>query len=147
MEYARVQTAHRLSRRLPLPQQLTSGPRTQRQSPRHNSDRRQQEEGLGSSIFTPSRFPAACQRSHPSARTQTWLLAPFIHHEVLECYFVSWFAPATTSSPQAHEPQVSMSWSARRLRQEPSDERSAWKFPPGGSSPHWRLDSALPRNR
>ena len=118
---------------------------TQRQSPRStrtldeggNSDRWQQEEGLGSSMFAPLRFLAACQRSDPSARTQAWLLAPFIHHEVLKHYFVSCFVPATTRSPLAHKPPASMSWSARRLRQETFDERSTWKFST------WRVISAL----
>ena len=36
-----------------------------------------------------------------------------------------------------------MSWCARRLQHEPFDERSARKFPPGGSSPNWRSNSAL----
>ena len=39
-------------------------------------------------------------------------------------------------TPPAHKPPASMSWSARRLRQEPFDERSAWKFPPD-RTPHF----------
>ena len=55
-----------------------------------NSDRWQQEDDLGSSIFVPPRFPAACQRSDPSERTQPHLLAPFIHHELLKhCLVIS----------------------------------------------------------
>ena len=44
---------------------------------------------------------------------------------------------------EADKPLASMSWSARRLQQEPFDERPAWKLPPAGSSPHWLPDSAL----
>ena len=107
-----------------------------------NGDRWQHEDDLGSSIFVLPRLPADCQLSDPSARTQAWLLAPFIHHEVLKHYFVSCFVPAATRSFSAHKRPASMSWSVRRLQQEPFEKRS-WKFPPGGSSPHWRLDSAL----
>ena len=90
------------------------------------------------------RFPAACQRSDPSERTQPCLPATFMHHEVLKQNLVSWFVPApTTRTPLAHKPPASMSSSARRLRQKPFDERSAWKLPPAGSSPHCRRDSAL----
>ena len=82
-----------------------------------------------------------CQRSDPPESTQLCPLAPFFHQEVLEDRRCG--SPTAARTLPAHKPPASMSWSARRLRQEPFDERSAWKFPPSGSSPHWRPDSAL----
>ena len=99
-------------------------------------DRWQHEDDLGSSIFPPSRFPAACQRSDPSERTQLCLLAPFFHQEVrnrdhVRCPINSGRSTAA-KTPPAHKPPASMSWSAGRLQHEPFDGRSAWKFPPAG---------------
>ena len=89
--------------------------------------------------------PSSLRLAEPSQRTQPCLLAPFIHHEFLKRYFVSWFVPAPppTTTPPAHKPPASTSWGARRLRHEPFDESPAWKLHlpghlrTGGRTPHF----------
>ena len=77
---------------------------------------------------TPPRTRRRCQRSDPSECTQQLVpLLPFFHQEVLKDRRCG--SPTAARTPPAHKPPASMSSSAGRLRHEPFDERSAWKFP------------------
>ena len=66
---------------------------------------------------------------------------PFFHHAFLKDRRCG--SPTAARTPPAHKPPASMSSSAGRLRHGQFDERSTWKFPPGGPSPHWRPGSAF----
>ena len=139
-QLARV-TPQRPEQRSEVPEHRHNDHEAQKQGKRH-SDHWQLKNDLSSSISAPPRFPAACQRSDPSERAQPCLLAPSQPSGSSEPEPRVMPLP-TTRTPPAHKLPASLSWSARRLRQEPFDERSAWKFPPAGSSPHCRRDSAL----
>ena len=137
---ARV-TPQRPEQRSGVPEHRHNDHEAQKQGRRH-SDRWQHEDVLDSSIFL--HRPGGrrrCQRSDPSECTQPCPIAPFFHQEVLKDRRCG--SPTAARTPPAHKPPASMSSSAGRLHHEPFDERSAWKFPPGGSSPHWRPNSAL----
>ena len=97
-----------------------------------NSDRWQHEDVFDSSISHTAPVPGGVARHNLVSLLPSSIPEPRM-----------WETNGGEDSSSSQAAAASMSSSAGRLRHEPFDERSAWKFPPGGSSPHWRPNSAL----